>query len=282
VLVTPEADGATGPDPRPSGEPPRRSPAARLLWRVGGGLFVAAMLVFGVGQFIVALAHEQRTLDRSFPAAGIGTIEVHNGADGSVEVIGTDTDTIRVRSEVHDGLRKTNHSERVEGDRLVLRSSCPVLLSQHCSVSYEIEAPAGVSIDVGTDGGHLSVSDIDGNVDVTNDAGGIELARIGGLVQAHSDAGGIDAVDLRSDRLTASSDAGSVRVDFDEPPQAVVATSDAGAIEVVVPRGGTYNVTADSDAGSTNVDVDTSSSAEQTIVATTDAGSVVVRYRTSG
>ena len=282
MLVTPEADGATGPDPRPSGEPPRRSPTARVLWRVGGGLLVAVILVFGVGQVIVALAHEQRTHHSSFPAAGIGTIEVHNSADGSVEVIGTATETIRVRAHIHDGLRKTNHSQRVEGDRLVLESSCPVLLSQHCSLSYEIEAPAGVSVEVHTDGGHLSVSDIDGNVDVSNDAGGIELARIGGWVQAHSDAGGIDGVGLTSDVFTATSDAGSVRVDFDEPPQAVEARSDAGSVEVVVPRGNAYNVTADSDAGSTTVDVDTSAAAERTVVATADAGSVVVRYRTSG
>ena len=283
MLVTPEVDGAPPPEPpRPSG-PPRRSPAARVLRRLGGGLLVVLMLAFGVSQVIAALAHEQRRLDNSYSAEGIGTVEIHNGAGGQVEVVGTDTDTIRVRTHINDGLRRTDYSEQVEGDRLVMRSSCSALFSYHCSVSYQVEAPAGVSILVSSDSGHLDVSDIDGNVDVASDGGGIDLTRIGGSVHARSDAGGVTAVGLRGDQVTVSSDAGGVRVDFDEEPQSVVATSDAGSVEVVLPRGSAeYKVTADSDAGSVTTEVDTSPFAERTIVATSDAGSVTVRYRTPG
>lgn len=284
MLVTPEVDGAPQPDPpQPSGTPPRRSPGVRFLWRLGGGLFAFLMLAFGVSQVIAALAHEQRRLDSSYPAAGIGIVEIHNDAGGQVEVVGSDTDAIRVRTHIHDGLIRTDHSEQVVGDRLVLDSGCPELFSYHCSVSYVVEAPVGVSLMVSSDSGHLEVSDIDGNVDVRSDAGGIDLSRIGGSVHARSDAGGVNAVGLRGDQVTVSSDAGGVHVDFAEEPLSVVATSDAGSVEVVVPRGtAEYKVTADSDAGSVTTEVETSPFAERTIVATTDAGSVTVRYRTPG
>jgi hypothetical protein len=72
-------------------------------------------------------------------------------------------------------------------------------------------------------------------------------------------------------------------LDFDATPQAVVATTDTGGVEVVLPPDGTaYNVNAHTDTGGQHVDVETSSAAPRSIVATTDTGSVTVRYSTAG
>jgi hypothetical protein len=255
----------------------------RRTWRVGGAVFAALMLVLGAAQTIVTLAHEQRTVERTFPADGIQTVEVHNRGGGAVELVGSERDTVRVVAHIDDGLRETDHSERIEGDRLVLESSCPLLLTQHCNVSYVVEAPAGVNVVIRTDAGHISVGDIDGDVDVGNDVGGIDLTRIGGSLQVHTDAGGINAVGLTGSHVTAASDAGRVSVDFDRAPQTVVATSDAGAIDVVLPPGdAVYQVTGDSDAGDVTTEVRTDPFADRTIVATSNAGAVTIRYGTSG
>jgi hypothetical protein len=89
----------------------------------------------------------------------------------------------------------------------------------------------------------------------------------------------VRAEGLRAGAVEASSDAGSVRLFFDEAPTDVVADSDAGSVEVVVPDDGEpYRVTADSDSGSVTTDVDQSRDASRSIVATTDAGSATVRY----
>jgi hypothetical protein len=253
------------------------------LWRVGGSFVAAFLLVTGVVQVVVLVAHERRTVESTFPAAGLRAVEIHSDSGGRVEVVGTDGDEVRVAARIDHGLRATSYDERIEGDRLVITSSCPLLMSAHCQVTYRVEVPSSLELTVSNDAGAISVSDIDGGVDVRADAGRVELARVGGVLRAHSDAGSVTGVGLRSPHVTAGSDAGAVSLDFAAAPVAVVATSDAGSVDVVVPRTGeAYNVTADSDAGGVSTEVDTSTSAERTIVATSDAGAVNVRYATAG
>lgn len=251
----------------------------RSLWRIGGTLVVAPLLLFGVVQVVVLLAHERRDVESTYDAADLRTVEIMNGSGGRVEVVGTDGDEVRIEARIDHGLRGTSYDERIEGDRLVVSSSCPHFMTVHCMVSYRVEMPASLELVVGNDAGSILVSDIDAAVDVRTDAGRVEAARIGGTLQAHSDAGSVSGVGLRSDHVTAGSDAGAVSLDFAEAPVAVVATSDAGMVDVIVPGDGeAYNVTADSNAGNVNTAVATSPSAERTIVATSDAGAINVRY----
>jgi hypothetical protein len=255
---------------------------ARGLWKIAGCCVAVPLLVLGTVQTVVALAYEHYEVDRTFPAAEIGIVEIRNSAGGSVNVVGSDRDSIRVHGEITDGLRDTGHHERVEGDRLIISSSCPNFMSVHCLAEYDLEVPADVSVVISTDG-HLAVSDVSGNISLNTDTGGIELTRATGVVQAHTDTGGITADDLRSRQVTATTDTGGVHLDFDVAPSAVVATTDTGGVEVVVPDDGTaYNVNADTDTGGRHVEVDTSAGAPRNIIATTDTGSVTVRYSSAG
>lgn len=249
-------------------------------WKIGGSVVVVAMLVFGAVQVVVALAHEERTIETEFPAEGVAAIEVDNGAGGPVEIIGTssESDSITVRAHVSDGMRKTGHRERVVGDRLVLESSCPDLFSDFCRVSYTVRVPEDLDVLVSVDSGHVTVTDIAGDVSVSSEESGIDLARIGGTVRARSHAGGIEATELTAPQLEAASDAGRVSAEFTEAPQSVAVDSDAGSVEVVVPPGESYNVTADSVVGSESVDVVSDPSSPRSITASTQAGSVTVRY----
>ena len=255
----------------------------RPLWRIGGSALAVFLLLFGVVQVVVLIAHDSRTVESTFPAADLNAVEIHSDSGGRVEVVGTDADEVRIVARIEDGLRATCYQERVQGDRLVVSSSCPVMLSVFCLVSYRVEVPAAMTVVVTDDAGSISVSDVDGDVDVRTDAGGVDLVRIGGIVNARSDAGSVSGVGLTSSHVTAGSDAGRVALDFSRAPAAVVATSDAGSVDVVVPATGeVYNVSASSDAGAETIDVDTSPSSERSVVANSDAGSVSVRYATSG
>jgi hypothetical protein len=249
------------PAPPPPSAAPGTSRTITTLWRIGGALVVVPMLVYGVYQVVIALAHEEQTLRRSFDAAGITTLEVHNQAGGSVQVVGADIDTIRVRARVSHGLRRTDHSERVEGDRVVLASSCPLYGTDFCSVSYTVEVPSDIDLLLRTDSGRVGATDIDGTVDIGNDTGSIELVQVTGDINVHTDTG-------------------RIHLDFDVAPQAVQASTDTGSVEVVLPDDtATYRVETGTDTGGEVVSVRTDPSSTRSIVARTDTGDITIRYR---
>jgi hypothetical protein len=268
------------PAPPPPSAAPGTSRTITTLWRIGGALVVVPMLVYGVYQVVIALAHEEQTLRRSFDAAGITTLEVHNQAGGSVQVVGADIDTIRVRARVSHGLRRTDHSERVEGDRVVLASSCPLYGTDFCSVSYTVEVPSDIDLLLRTDSGRVGATDIDGTVDIGNDTGSIELVQVTGDINVHTDTGRIDASGLTGAQADASTDTGRIHLDFDVAPQAVQASTDTGSVEVVLPDDtATYRVETGTDTGGEVVSVRTDPSSTRSIVARTDTGDITIRYR---
>jgi hypothetical protein len=269
---------ATITEPHPDVGRPRRPPVPRA-WKALGSLVAAGLLATGVYQIVVGLAHEEYTFERQFDAAGVTAIEVDNGADGTVRIVGSDTDTITVAARVSDGLRSTGHRERIDGDRLLLDSTCPIFGSSFCRVTYTIETPRDLDVVVREDNSGITVSDVTGDVDARSENGGLELARIGGSVTAHSDNGEVSARGLDASDVEASSDNGSVRLDFDRAPQRVVVDSDNGEVEVVLPQGDeAYNVETETDNGTMSMEVRTDPFGSRTIAATTDNGDVTVRY----
>ena len=275
----------TTPDPAPPPGPaapagPRRptvTPRLRLLWRVGGALLAVAMLGWTTVEVASVLAHEEETVVSEFAAGDIEVLDVGNGTGGSVRVVGTDSDRVRVTARISHGWRETTNRTGVREGRLVLRGSCPVVLSSHCSVGYTIEVPSGLDVRVRGDG-RLTVTDIDGAVDAQTDNGAVEVERLGSDAVLRSDNGRVTAVGLASPRVDASSDNGRVELSFDEAPQAVTARSDNGDVEVVVPPGDPYRVVTASDTGTANASVDQVRASDRTIDATTDNGDVSVRY----
>ena len=112
---------------------PAVSPRTRTAWKVAASVAAVLLLVFGVVQTISALAHGERTITRTFPAAGVATVAVEVSS-GSVEVVAAEVDEITVTARVSDGFRSTGAEQTIDGDRLVLTGSCPLYLSAFCSV----------------------------------------------------------------------------------------------------------------------------------------------------
>ena len=82
-------------------------------------------------------------------------------------IVGTDTDEISVEAEVSDGLRDTGFRHEVVGSTLELHGSCPSIGSMWCRVTYRIEVPRDLDIDVDTDDGRVDVSNVDGDLSST-------------------------------------------------------------------------------------------------------------------
>ncbi len=265
----------TDSDTRPG---PTTSRRARRAWKIGGALAAVVALGFGVVQTVTALAHEEHTELKTFDASAVRLIDIDNDA-GKVRLLGSSDgrDTIKVTTHVSDGFRPTRHHERLDGDRLVLDTGCPIF-SNFCGVTYTVETPDDVDVRVhGELGTH--VENIAGAVDIDADQGSVELADIRGSLRVSTDQGGVHAIGLRSSEVEARSDQGGVFLRFVEPPRRVEARSDQGDVEVVLPTGDeSYQVDADTDQGSVTRDINSGPDGDGAISAHSDQGDVILRY----
>jgi Putative adhesin len=253
----------------------------RRTWLIVGSLVTVPVLLFGGTQVASALAHEERTEVSEFAADGLQSVHVDNAA-GSVRIVGVeDTDTVTVTARISDGWRATGHDVQRDGDRLVVEGTCPLFLSDWCSVRYTIEMPSDLAVMANADDGGVTVTDVAADVEASSDNGRIELARIEGDVVLHSDNGSVTATGIRqASRADAASDNGDVRLEFIDSPDDVVATSDNGSVDVVIPDDGAiaYRVDAESDNGTASFPVRTDPDGDRTITATSDNGDVTVTY----
>ena len=125
------------------------------------------------------IAHEERTTTTEFDATGLSTLDVHIDS-GSLTVVGTDTDIVKVTARISDGLRPTSERQTVDGDRLELRAACPAFLSSFCNVAYTVEVPGpdgrcGPGSTTTTSASPASTGDID----VHTDNGGVTVRGSG-------------------------------------------------------------------------------------------------------
>jgi hypothetical protein len=253
----------------------------RVLWLAGASLIAVPMLVFGTYQVASAIAHEERTVSDSVPAAGLTGVDVE-GSTGSVHVIGVeDSNTVNVRSRVSDGLRPTGYRTFVRDGRLVVRSTCPVYGSSWCSVSSTIEMPSDLGLSIHADGG-VEVSDVHGGVSAHADGGSVTATRISGTLDLSSDQGRVEASGIDADHVVATSDQGRVDLTFTNSPRSVEARSDQGSVTVVLPEepGVVYATTLETDQGSAQSLIVQDPRSDRTIIATSDQGDVTVSYAT--
>jgi Toastrack DUF4097 len=252
----------------------------RRLWKILATVVAIPVLALGVLQVPTALAREDRTLDESVPAEGIALLDVGNEA-GTVRVVGVDgATTVSVHAEIRDGWRSSGHELRQEGDRLIVRGSCPILLSEWCKVDYTIEVPRDLRAEISTEQ-RIEVSDLDGGVYASSDASRVVAARVAGDVTLRSDQGSIVATDLTAARVDAEADQGSISLQFTDSPDAVTAEADQGSIDIVLPdeRSVTYITDFSSDQGTVSADpIRQAPDSSRTLRAHADQGSVTVVY----
>lgn len=231
-----------------------------LTLRVLGVVATSALVL--VAAWGVASSFARASTQESFTADAVRTVHVRLDA-GDVEVRRAAGDEVEVSVTADGTWREPWTVRERDGDTLLLSARCDTpLVFRRCDVSYAVEVPDGVDVDLEVSAGRVSVDGVDGEV----------LAR--------SHAGEVELTDLRSARVDAASDVGRVAVTFAEPPASVRASSETGAVAVTLPaRGEPYAVDATSDVGGTVVDVATDPDSPRSVVARTAVGHVSVRSR---
>lgn len=259
-----------------------RRPGLRTAWLVLGCVVAVPALGFGTVNVVSLLAHEERTEVRTVDADGVAVLDVHNGA-GSIEVVGVEgADEVTVRARISEGLRATGHRVEVEGDRLEVRGSCPLVGGDWCEVDYTIEVPTRLRVEVSARGS-ITVSDVEGGVVAEADQSSVQVARVAGELVLDSDQGRVEGRDLRATRVAASSDQGRIELEFATSPRAVDVDADQGRIDIVLPDDPdvAYATELDADQGTISDRIRQDPTSDRTIRASSDQGSITIAYATA-
>jgi hypothetical protein len=232
----------------------------RPAWRILASLLSVAALLWGTLNVVNLLAHGEQHFRRTLAAEGVTRIDVSTDR-GSVRVIATDRDDIRLSGYLSDGLGGTDNAVRRRGSRLLIDGACNFPVAYWCTASYTLRVPRDVKLVLWAGSGDVRVSGTTADVDLTSQHGSIDTTR------------------LRSQYVRASSDHGHVRLRFATAPMQVRASTEHGDVEVVLPRGdAAYRVDLSTDHGSTDSAVRTDPTARRTVDASSEHGDVDVRY----
>lgn len=261
--------------PAPMPKPPDSS-GGRAAWIALGSIFAVASLVYGAF-FIVQLLAYATTSTREVFVEDVRSVDVRNGA-GKTRIVATDDDEVVVEASITYGLQKPDNEATIEGDQLVVRSSCPGF-SQWCNVGYTIYVPADVAVVVRGSGGGVTVEGITGPIDASSSGGGVRVVDVRGPLRLRSSGGGITGERVRSGTVDANSSGGGVRLTFAEPPRDVAVHSSGGGVTVVVPETPEgYNIQASSSGGSVRTsEVRHDPASDRRIEVSSSGGGVTVR-----
>ncbi|KAB2345961.1 DUF4097 family beta strand repeat-containing protein [Actinomadura rudentiformis] len=270
------------------------------------GAMVSAAALSGCGLDVDGAKHHE---ERSYTVTDAVTAINLDSGDGKVEVVGSDSPGIKVTERLawSSERRKPKPEHVTEGDTLKLRTRCEgnVIGFSSCGLSYRIQVPRAMALNLHNDDGPIEVSGLRGTLRLTTDTGGITADDIqttsliaktgdgpikvsGKAVNATftTDTGGITADDIQTTSLVAKTGDGPIKVSG----KAVNATftTDTGAISAdelradrIEARTGDgpvrlrlatppTNVQARTDTGSVELEIPTSES--YNISTTTDTG----------
>lgn len=259
----------------------RRAGPARVAWLLSGSVFAAAALGFGTLNVVSLLAHERTRVHTEFPQV-IRLVELRV-SDGSVTVQGADAVGATVDATISDGLRAAHHSETVEGERLIVRSSCPGFVDTWCSADYRLTVPRGVSLVARGADGSITVSGLSGDIDLSSSNGGLHVDGSRAALTLHTSDGSVTATNAHASAAKVSTSDGSILLTFASAPADIEARTSDGSITIEVPDDGTaYDVRATVSDGHTTTAVRTDPTSPHVIDAHTSDGSITVRYAGAG
>ena len=235
---------------------------------------------WGTFNVVELIAHDERTEKFAVPAGQLTRLVVDNDT-GSIIIVGTTSDEISVEADVSEGLRDTGFNHEIAGSTLELRGSCPPVSSMWCRVTYRVEVPSGLDVEVNAGDGRVEVRNIDGEVVIDSDNGAVELASLSGPIDVDGDNGRVVGSGLSSAVANVDTNNGRIDLGFTDPPDAVTVNGDNGGIELVVPEiEGGYDVTAETSNGSADdIDVVDNPESPHKLRLETDNGSIAVHVR---
>ena len=238
-----------------------------------GALLVVLAVVAAVGLALGLRRAERRTF--TFPEP-VRRVEVDLPA-GAVALVAGDG-PVTVHRTIRWVLNRPTTSERVEEGVLRVEADWRGPRLPGGEVSYRVEVPATVDVRAWTGAGAIRAEGLAGDVDVRTQAGRVDLVNLGGHVRAITQAGQVRGTGLAARQVEAQSNAGTVSLAFEAPPDRVEARTNAGSVDLLVPDQ-RYAVEAGSAAGRTQVELAGDPTAPRRLVAHSNAGQVRVRRR---
>lgn len=269
---------ADAPLPTPPGDAPSDHGPTRTWWRVLGSIAAVLLLAFCTLQLVSLFGRSTETVRRTVPVDGVRAFDV--AADsGDVTIVGTDRDDIAIVARVSHGLWRTR-VRIIERDGVVSTSTeCPAL-SNHCSVRYTIEVPREMVVNVDADNGSVRARGLTRKAVLTSGNGDVLAESLAGTARLGSDNGSVEARGMTTTAIEASSGNGDVVVELREPPEQVVAESDNGSVEVVLPdTPHAYDLDLSTDNGERFGQIRTDPASDRHLVIRSDNGDVTVGYR---
>ncbi|MGX2997435.1 DUF4097 family beta strand repeat-containing protein [Streptomyces sp. JNUCC 64] len=241
------------------------------------GLAALALTVTGCAEPEDDTAPDHRSFTLS------GTTLTIDSDDSSLELVPTRHDRVEVtrwfQSRKVAGSRPSV-SWRMEDDRLVLRRSCSGFIAS-CALKHRVEVPRGTAVTVRNGDGSVRASNFRTALDIRTDDGSVRVEDVSGPVTLRSGDGSVRASGVRSRRIDAHTDDGSLHLALVTVPDRVTARSNDGSVTVDLPHGGDaptgYRVSAGSEDGGVKVSVPRDDRSRHEVSAHSRDGSVTVR-----
>lgn len=216
--------------------------------------------------------------DETFPLDP-DTIAVTIRAEtGNISATRVETGAPRIVAHI-EGRRANVRHDVVDGQH-ELTVDCPPA-AVYCSVDFELILPVGLTVDLATESGDVTIDDLDVKSMIL-DAGSGDLDVRGvrsDALELVAGSGNVSCTDSEAEQMEGSSGSGDVTLELVGPPAYVSATSGSGNVTVFLPPG-PYDVTTHSDSGQTRVSgIEPEPGASSVVVAKSGSGDVDVRAR---
>ena len=241
---------------------------------------VIGVIVLAIGVILlISLLGNFNTETRTETFSGVTAIEF-DVENSPIDVV-AGGEEVEVDISVTTGFLGGGANLEQDGSTLRIEQDCPgfFLLGWGCRASFELSAPADVSLAGSTSNGEITLVALDGPIDVTTSNGAVQLDRVSSSTSVRTSNGSITGTALTSDDFTGTTSNGSVDLGFLEPPASVVATSSNGSIGVLLPSDApAYAVSTSTSNGEVVTEVRTDPAAESTIDIRTSNGDITVGY----
>lgn len=228
-------------------QPRPRPPAATLIL----GLVAIVMIIGGVTVAILpsrvaSVSSEEIHLPGLVRRVSIDVDSGDVSVTGSVR---TGATVVRTTTSVFDTPQMT---AELDQGVLTIRVRCQKAFFI-CRVDQAIEVPATAAIEVQTQSGSIDLRNFAASIRLSSSAGAIHVDRVAGdSIDLATSAGPVTASSLTVREAALRSSAGGVTASFKIPPEVVDTASEAGSVEVRIPRGN-YAIDATSASGSVTV-----------------------------
>jgi hypothetical protein len=284
-----------------------------------------ARLLFAVGLMsasaLVSHARIERTVEKNFNVAGVGTLRVETHG-GEIRVAPSSDSVVRITAR-----QRINANSEAEADELLQKleltfdqsGSDVRVVSKYekrpsgfrfgswppVQVDIVVTVPAGFATELNTSGGAITVGDLKGRADVRTSGGSIRLGKMGGEVEARTSGGNITvgrvagSADLSTSggnisiesvvsALRADTSGGNIRAKVVGPlkDDCLLSTS-GGSVRVGVDKTAAFKLEASTSGGDVDADgltltVESSNRNRSKLAGTVNGGGPLLKLRSSG